>query len=238
MYFCQSVQNLSPQYYRFAKITTAHRNGYFYRTDLQDRGRIRNRPGTRRLTRPGTSKRVVVMTEAHMTYLVIFSGRNSSRVGAKTVGSSFESSSVMPLAEETLEPRSRHWSPVYLGVRRGEGSWARSLPSRSSALIVTDNQSKGRWVTLDPARVMVSGPGNARKSSWSLALIVTDNQSKWRWGTLDPAGVMCIWAWQCSKKPLELRYLKYNICVMSPSLAMIPLTTRGVHLQSSWTQLL
>ncbi len=142
------------------------------------------------------------MTEAHMTYLVIFSGRNPSRVGAKTVGSSFESSSVMPLAEETLEPRSRHWSPVYLGVRRGEGSWARSLPSRSSALIMTDNQSK------------------------------------WRWGTLDPAGVMCFWAWQCSKKPLELCYLKYNICVMSPGLAMIPLTTRGVHLQSSWTQLL
>ncbi len=27
------------------------------------------------LTRPGTSKRVVVMTEAHMTYLVIFSGK-------------------------------------------------------------------------------------------------------------------------------------------------------------------
>ncbi len=187
-YFCQSVQNLSPQNYRFAEIATAHRNGFFYRTDLQGRGRIRNRPGTRRLTRPGTSKRVVVMTEAHMTYLVIFSGRNSSRVGAKTVGSSFESSSVMPLAEETLEPRSRHWSPVYLGVRRGEGGWARSLPSRSSALIVTDNQSKGRWVTLDPARLMVSGPGNARKSPWSLALIVTDNQSKWCWGTLDPAG--------------------------------------------------
>ncbi len=178
------------------------------------------------------------MTEAHMTYLVIFSGRNSSRVGAKTVGSSFESSSVMLLAEETLEPRSRHWSPVYLGVRRGEGGWARSLPSRSSALIVTDNQSKGRWVTLDPARVMVYGPGNARKSPWSLALIVTDNQSKGYWGTLDPARVMCFWAWQCSKKPLELRYLKYNICVMSPGLAMIPLTTRGVHLQSSWTQLL
>ncbi len=85
---------------------------------------------------------------------------------------------------------------------------------------------------------MVYGPGNARKSPWSLALIVTDNQSKWRWGTLDPTRVMCFWAWQCSKKPLELRYLKYNICVMSPGLAMIPLTTRGIHLQSSWTQLL
>ncbi len=147
VYFCQSVQNLSTQNYRFAEIAMAHRNGFFHRTDLQGRGRIRNRPGTRRLTRPGTSKRVVVMTEAHMTYLVIFSGRNSSRVGAKMVGSSFESSSVMPLAEETLEPRSRHWSPVYLGIRKSEGGWARSLPSRSSALIVTDNQSKRRWVT-------------------------------------------------------------------------------------------
>ncbi len=65
------------------------------------------------LTRPGTSKRVVVMTEAHMTYLVIFSGKFIQihpGLAPKTVGSSFESSSVMPLAEETLEPRSRHWS--------------------------------------------------------------------------------------------------------------------------------
>ncbi len=154
VYFCQSVQNLRPQNYRFAEIATARRNGFFYRTDLQGHGRIRNRPGTRRLTRPVTSKRVVVMTEAHMTYLVIFSGRNSSRVGAKMVGPERMSRSVTPLAEETLEPRSRHWSPVYLGVRRGEGGWARSLPSRSSALIVTDNQSKWRWGTLDPARVM------------------------------------------------------------------------------------
>ncbi len=74
VYFCQSVQNLSPQNYRFAEIATARRNGFFYRTDLQGRGRIRNRPGTRRLTRPGTSKRVVVMTEAHIDILSHFFG--------------------------------------------------------------------------------------------------------------------------------------------------------------------
>ncbi len=50
----------------------------------------------------------------------------------------------------------------------------------------------------------VSGPGNARKSPWSLALIVTDNQSEGRRGGLYPARVVCIWAWQRSKSPWSL----------------------------------
>ncbi len=50
----------------------------------------------------------------------------------------------------------------------------------------------------------VSGPGNARKSPWSLALIVTDNQSEGRRGGLHPARVMCPWAWQRSKSPWSL----------------------------------
>ncbi len=37
-----------------------------------------------------------------------------------------------------------------------------------------------------------------------LALTVTDKQSEGRRGGLYPARVVCIWAWQRSKKPLEL----------------------------------
>ncbi len=56
----------------------------------------------------------------------------------------------------------------------------------------------------------VSGPGNARKSPWSLALIVTDNQSEGRRGGLYPTRVMCPRAWQRSKSPWSLALIVTN----------------------------
>ncbi len=84
-----SLQNLSPQKYTFGKIATPRQNGSSYRAHLQDRGRIRNSPedGVPSPARPGTSKRVVLMAKARTGYLVVFFGRNSPRVWAKTVGS-------------------------------------------------------------------------------------------------------------------------------------------------------
>ncbi len=83
-----SLQNLSPQKYTFGKIATPRQNGSSYRAHLQDRGRIRNSPedGVPSPALPGTSKRVVLMAKARIRDLVVFLGRNSSRVYASTVG--------------------------------------------------------------------------------------------------------------------------------------------------------
>ncbi len=192
------------------------------------------------------------MAKARIGYLVVFLGRNSPRVWAKTVGS------------ERVSPRRTRLSPKDPGASspplvnprsdssRGLGwiypasvmciwAWQRSKRPWSLAPIVTDNQSEGCCAGIYPVGVMrfwacqrmkkplqlsshrdrqpewgvlcwnlprqgwcVSGPVNAWKSPCSLALIVTDNQSEGRWGRLDPARVVCLWAWKRSKKPLQL----------------------------------
>ncbi len=141
------------------------------------------------------------MAEARIGYLVVFFGRNSPRVCAKTVG------------PERVSPRRTRLSPKDPGAsfpplvtcrpqRPGsEGGWARSPLSRSLAFVVTENRSKVVVVDFYPARVMCPWARQCSKSPWSLALIVTDNQNEGRQGGIYPARVMCPWAWQCSKAP-------------------------------------
>ncbi len=88
---------------------------------------------------------------------------------------------------------------VYLGLSTLEKPLAWSL-----ALILTDNQSEGRWGGINPARVVCKWAWQRSKSPWSLALIVTDNQSEGCWAGIYPARVVCLWAWKRWKKPLQL----------------------------------
>ncbi len=104
-----SLQNLSPQKYTFGEIATPQSERLLLSgTTSSDRGRIRNSPedGVPCPALPGTSKRVVLMAKARIGYLVVFLGRNSPRVWAKTVGSERVSPRrTRPLAE-------RPWSLV------------------------------------------------------------------------------------------------------------------------------
>ncbi len=117
----------------------------------------------------------------------------------------------------TLEKAHGAWLSSWPTTRvRGVGAdstppgWCVSGPGNarkspwSLALIVTDNQSEGRWGRLNPTRVMCFWAWQRSKSPWSLALIVTDNQSEGRWGGIYPARLTCPWAWQRSKKPWSL----------------------------------
>ncbi len=144
---------------------------------------------------------MVLMAKARIGYLVVFFGRNSHRVCAKTV------------VPERVSPCRTHLSPKDPGAsspplvtcrpqRPGsEGGWARSPPSRSLAFVVTENRSKVVGVDFYPARVMGPWARQLSKSPWSLALVLTDNQSEGRWAGIYPVGVMHFWACQRSKSP-------------------------------------
>ncbi len=178
-----SLQNLSPQKYTFGEIATPRQNGSSYRAHLQDRGRIRNSPrdGVPSPARPGTSKRVVLMAKARTGYLVVFFGRNSPRVWAKTVGS------------ERVSPRRTRLSPKDPGASSPPLVNPRQIPPGSAGL---------GWIY--PARVMCIWAWQRSKRPWSLALILTDNQSEGCCAGIYPVGVMRFWACQRMKKPLQL----------------------------------
>ncbi len=90
-------------------------------------------------------------------------------------------------------------------------AWHARKSPWSLALIWPTTRVRGVGVDFTPPEWCVPGPGNATKSPWSLALIVTDNQSGGvRGGISTPVGVMRFWAWQRSKKPLELSSHRCN----------------------------